>query len=121
MEQNKRSVILLVSWIIGLAYAVYLVSYFSGSIAGASDAAEAIGTGIATALVMPHMIVVALAVLFNILGWACRLRWSALTGAILYAVAMVLFPLYALFVLVEMILSFVGFAKMKKRDLPAAK
>ena len=40
-------------------------------------------------------------------------RGFALTGAILYAVAMVMFPFYFFFVVVQMILSFVGFAKLK--------
>ncbi len=48
------------------------------------------------------------------LGWALSSRGFALTGAILYAVAAVLFPLYAMFVLIQMILSFIGFAILKK-------
>ena len=38
----------------------------------------------------------------------------ALVGAILYAVTLVLFIPYFMFVIVEMILSFVGFAQLKK-------
>jgi hypothetical protein len=41
-------------------------------------------------------------------------RGFALTGAILYAVSMVLFIPYFFFVLVQTILSFIGFAKLKK-------
>jgi len=41
-------------------------------------------------------------------------RGFALTGAILYTVALILFPMYFMFVIIEMILSYVGFAKMKK-------
>ena len=63
---------------------------------------------------MPHMICAVLAAIFNVLGWTMSSRGFALTGAILYAVAAVLFPLYAMFVLIQMILSFVGFAKLKK-------
>ena len=39
----------------------------------------------------------------------------ALTAGILYAVAMVLFPVYFFFVIVQMILCFVAFAKMRKQ------
>ena len=63
---------------------------------------------------MPHMICAVLAAIFNVLGWAQNHRGFALTGAILYAVAAAVFPLYAMFTLVQMILSFVGFAKLKK-------
>ena len=54
-----------------------------------------------------------LAVIFNILGWAMNKRGFALTGAILYTVALVLMPLYFMFVIIQMILSYVGFAKLK--------
>ena len=40
-------------------------------------------------------------------------RGFALTGAILYTVALVLMPLYFMFVIIQMILSYVGFAKLK--------
>jgi hypothetical protein len=60
------------------------------------------------------MLCTILAVIFNIIGWALNARWSALVGAILYAVAIVVFIMYAPFIIIQMILSFVGFAKMKK-------
>lgn len=37
-----------------------------------------------------------------------------MAGAILYAVAMILFPPYFMFVLLEVIFSFIGFARLKK-------
>ena len=117
--KTKKSKCLLVSWILGAAYVLYLFTYFFGANANTSDSAEAIGAGLATALVTPHLIAVLLAVIFNILGWAMCKRGFALTGAILYAVSMVLFPMYFFFVIVQMILSFVGFAKLKK-PRPAA-
>ena len=49
-----------------------------------------------------------------ILGWAMNKRGFALTGAILYTVALVLFPVYFMFVIVQMVLSYVGFATLKK-------
>lgn len=117
--KTKKSKCLLVSWLLGAAYVLYLCTYFFGANANTSDSAEAIGAGLATALVTPHLIAVLLAVIFNILGWAMCKRGFALTGAILYAVSMVLFPMYFFFVIVQMILSFVGFAKLKK-PRPAA-
>lgn len=114
---QKKSVLLLISAILGVLYAIYIVVYFAGAGAGAKSAAEAVGIGIASALVMPHMICAILAAIFNVLGWALSKRGFALTGAILYAVAAVLFPIYALFVLVQMILSFIGFAKLKKANI----
>ena len=107
-----KSKLLLVSFIIGLAYLVYLIVYF-GSLNGETSS-EQIGQALATAMVMPHIILVGLAVIFNGLGCFLNKRGFALTGAILYAVAMIVFIPYFMFVIIEMILSFVGFAKMKK-------
>lgn len=117
--KEKKSKLLLVSWIIGVLYVVYLFWYMSsaGSAAG-TDSAEALGTAIGLALIVPHLVFVVLAVIFNILGWAMNKRGFTLTGGILYAVSILMMPLYFMFVIIEMILSFVGFAKMKK---PASK
>lgn len=112
--KKKRSVLLLVSAILGVLYIIYSISYWTGANSGNSDAATALGAGIATALVMPHLVCSGLATLFNILGWAMNHRAFALVGGILYAVAMVLFPMYFVFVVVQVVLSFVGFAKLKK-------
>lgn len=112
-HEKKKSVLLLISAILGVLYAIYSVTYWMGASAGTSGA-EAIGAGIATVLTMPHTICAVLAAIFNVLGWAMSSRGFALTGAILYAVAAFLFPVYAVFVLAQMILSFVGFAKLKK-------
>ena len=65
---------------------------------------------------MPHLICTLIAVIFNALGLFLNKRGFALTGAILYSVAMVLFLAYFMFVIIEMILSYVGFAMMKKKE-----
>ena len=112
---KKKNVLLLISAILGILYAVYIVVYFmSGS--DSASTAEAIGAGTAAIIVMPHMICATLAAIFNTLGWSMNSRGFALTGAILYSVAAVLFPLYALFVVIQIVLSFVGFAQLKKNQ-----
>lgn len=114
-ERKEKSVLLLISAILGGLYAIYSIVYWLGAASGTSGAA-AVGVGIVTVMVMPHVICAVLAAIFNILGWSMSSRGFALTGAILYAVAAVLFPLYAMFVIIQMILSFIGFAKLKKHD-----
>lgn len=113
MKKQKLSKCLLISLIIGAAYLIYSISYWTGTAGSGATSAEQVGSGIATVLVMPHLVFTVLAVIFNALGLFMRKRGFALTGAILYTVALVLFPVYFMFVIVEMILSYVGFAKMK--------
>ena len=115
MEKKKLSKTLLVSLIIGVLYLIYSAWYWSGAAGSGTNTAEQIGAGLATVLVMPHLVMTALAVIFNALGLFMRKRGFALTGAILYTVALVLFPAYFMFVIVEMILSYVEFAKMKNK------
>ncbi len=112
----KKSKLLLAAAILGTLYIVYLISYFAGGIAS-SDGAEALGAGIATALVMPHMLFVGLAVIFNWIGWALNVRWGALTAGILYAVSILMMFIYAMFVVLQMIFCFVAFAKMKNKKV----
>ena len=73
-----------------------------------------IGAAIAASFVTPHIICAVLAAIFNFFGFLKNSRSYTLTAAILYAVAAVLFRLYAIFVIVQMILSFIGYARMKK-------
>ena len=109
----KRSKLLLASAIIGTAYLIYLITYFIGGMA-TSDGVEALGVGLASLVVTPHMVCVLLAIVFNWLGWVLKLRWAALVAGIMYAVSILFMFFYALFVLLEMIFCFVAFGKMKK-------
>ena len=61
---------------------------------------------------------VALAVVFNAIGLFTNKAGFALTAGILYAVGMVLFPPYFMFVIVEAVLCFVAFALMRKETEP---
>ena len=114
MKKQKLSKLLLVSFIIGILYLGYSAAYWTGAITTSGEPAEQVGGALATAIVAPHLIATTFAVLFNCLGLFMRSRGFALAGAILYTVAIVLFPMYFMFVTIEAILSYIGFAKMKK-------
>lgn len=90
MEKQKLSKTLLIALILGVAYAIYSIVYWSGAVSG-GDSAEQVGGAIAATLVTPHLICTFIAVLFNALGLFMRKRGFALTGAILYTVAYVTF------------------------------
>lgn len=114
----KRNKLLLVALILGVAYVVYSLWYWFGGGAAASagaDSASQVGAGLATMLVTPHLVLTVVAVAFNALAYFMGKRAFALVAGILYAVAMVLFLAYFFFVLAQMILCFVAYAKMPKK------
>lgn len=113
-NKKKLNKLLLISFILGALYAVYSISYWSGSMSS-SDSAEALGGAIALTLVMPHLICSILGSVFNGIALFLNKRWSALVGAICYTVAMAAFPIYFFFVIVQAILSYIAFAKMKNK------
>ena len=110
--KKKRSKLALISWVLSLLYLIYLISHFLGGV-GSTTGAEQVGAAIATALIFPHMLAVGIGLLFNMLGYFLHNRIFVLVGAILYSVSILLFMMYFMFVIVQMILSYIAFAKMK--------
>lgn len=104
----------MVSAILGTLYMAYIIYYSVSAFSAPTDAATAVGTGLGIALITPHIICVILAVIFNWIGWSGSVRWSALVGGILYSVSALLMLIYLPFVLLQLILSFVGYANLKK-------
>lgn len=115
--KTKRSVLALLALILSAAYVLYLFTYFIGGVSAAQDSAEQLGAAIATTLVMPHFIVTLVGVIFNVLGYLMKNRGFILVGAILYAVAMFLFIPYFMFLVIQTILLFVAYARMKKGEV----
>ena len=111
---RKRSIALWIATILATAYSAYLIAYFTDLNSSADGTAEAIGGAIATALVMPHMIMFVLGAIFGWLGVCLKASWAALVAAILYAVGTVLFLAYFMFGAPILIVGFVGYAKQKK-------
>ncbi len=110
---KKRSKMLFVATALATIYAVYLISYFFGATA-AAEGAEAIGGAIATALVMPHMIMFFIGAIFGWLGYFIKASWAALVAAILYSVGTLFFLAYFMFGVPLLVLGFVGYSKQKK-------
>ncbi len=109
---KNRSKALFVAALLATIYVIYLVFYFGGAITS-DDSVEAIGGAIATALVMPHMIITGLGAVFSWIGFGSRKTWAALVGAILYCVGGLLFLIYIMFSIPLIILGFVGYSKQK--------
>jgi hypothetical protein len=111
---NSRSKAAFFATLIAVAYGIYAIVYWVDSNSSTTDSAEAIGAGIATLLVLPHLLITWLGIIFGIIGFFTRKTGFQLTAAILYAVGAVLFILYALFLVPSIVLGFVGYSVQKK-------
>ncbi|WP_434305058.1 benzylsuccinate synthase [Clostridium botulinum] len=109
---KKRSKAFFTSIILATIYLIYIISYFYG-ILGDGDTAEQIGSGLAAALVTPHIVVLAISVMFGWLAFGLSSSGFALTASILCTVAGVMFIPYIFFVIPSIILGFVGYANQK--------
>ncbi len=109
---KKRSKAFFTGLILASIYLIYVISYFYG-ILGKGDTAEQIGSGIATALVTPHIVILAIGVMFGWLAFGLSSSGFALTASIFYTVAGVMFIPYIFFVIPSIILGFVGYANQK--------
>lgn len=93
--------------ILTVLYAGYLLVYFSD--VGSSS----IGGALASALVAPHMLCAAIAAVFSFVGFFGKKRWAMLTSGILMVAAAVLFTTYAPMVIIQAVLFFISYARMK--------
>ena len=73
---------------------MYSLVYWSGANAGSGTSSEQLGAAVATAMVMPHLVLVALSVVFNALATFLKKSAFALTAGILYALHPVLLLRY---------------------------
>lgn len=113
-KKEKKNILLIISSILTIIYLVLSLTSVVKIGMNISSDMETAAMGIATILVFPHYFLTFLALIFNVLGIFTRKKGFVLTGAILYTVAMVSFPIYFFFVVTQMILSYIGYAQMKK-------
>jgi len=114
---KKRSVALLISAISGLLVCAFLIYSFigMGKEALTSDSSsELIGSSFAIITMIPQLVCALIALLFNIVSWAINSRPFALTSGILYSVTAILNLFNAVFFIIPIVFSFIGYAKLKK-------
>lgn len=123
VEKRKRSITLLISLVLGALFFIVLVSgtfsradsTLSRTANSMNDVGFQLGTMIGAALMIPQMVVTGIAVILNGVGWGIGSRGFSLSAAILYCVAAVLMIINAPFLLPSIVLSFVGYSKLKKQ------
>jgi heme/copper-type cytochrome/quinol oxidase subunit 2 len=92
---------------------LYIVGYFLGAV-GSTDGAEQVGSAIATMIILPHLVLLVLAVIFNWVGFFLNAKWAAITTGVLYSVSGVVFLMYIVFEIPMIVLSFVSIGKIAK-------
>lgn len=125
--KRKRSILCLLALILTGAYLIYSLMVHMGTAAevsstmqsanSAESAGAKLGAALAFHILAPHYIMTGLGFLFNLFAYIMAHRGFTLVSAILYAVAMVVFPLYFMFLLIQTIFMFIAYARMK--PLPA--
>lgn len=113
---NNRSKSLFIGTVLAIAYTVYIISYFASTAATSADGSDAaaVGTGIAMLLVLPHITFLFVGTIFGVIAFFSRKAGFALTAAIIWAAAALIFILYALFLIPSIVLGFVGYSAQKK-------
>lgn len=112
---QKKSVLLITSAVIATLYTIYLIYYFTSGLTDSSGT-EALGGAIAGMMMTPHLIATAVAALLNWIAALMNKQGLALAAVILYVVAACAFFLYALFLLPSIILTFIGYLRMRKAN-----
>lgn len=111
-----RSKILFIANTLATIYTIYLIQNFVGGTLSASGM-EAVGAGLATALVTPHMLMFLIGAVFGWIGFLAKKTWGALVAAILYSAGTIFFLFYAMFGVPILVLGFIGYSKQKKLNL----
>lgn len=109
----KKSKSLLISSILGTLYLFFLIYNFIGNILNFDTFTNAIVTSILAFLIIPHIFLLILALIFNIIGFVANLRWCALVSGIFYCISILAMPLLFIFLIPSIAFSFHAFSKMR--------
>lgn len=111
----KKSKLSLVAMIIGIIVAVWEIVEMQGFFS-TSDGAALIGVSIAAQMIIPSIVCLAIGVILNIIGWLMVNKTLTLTSAILYTLAVVVFPAWGFVAIPSAILQFVAFGMLRKQS-----
>lgn len=114
--------LLLISAIISTTWLIVSFCIIRGALSaapvGASEAEQLgyqFGTAMAAAMLVPFLVITAIGAIFNWCAWGTGKKGLALTAGILFSVSLICGFTYALGVIPCVVLSFVGYARLKKQ------
>lgn len=110
---KKKSKLSLIAMILGILAAMLMIGVLFGSSNPSASQAERIGQGIGQMIVLPSVICMVVAVIFNVLGYFMVSRPLTLVSAIFYTLSLILMPLWGFLGIPSLILQFVSYSKLK--------
>jgi len=110
---KQRSMMLFITMILGIAYAVFILFSFKEL---SDQAAEEDNIFIAffAIFLIPHIVVTLLATLLIVCSFIFKNPTLALVSSIFYLLAAVLFVIYGIFLIPVVILGFIAYARQKR-------
>lgn len=120
--RRAKDKMLLISAVISTVWLIISFCIIRGALSaapvGASEAEQLgyqIGTAMAAAMLVPFLVITAIGAIFNWCAWGTGKKGLALTAGILFSVSLIFGFSYALGVIPCVVLSFVGYARLKKK------
>ncbi len=104
-----------VSLILSTLYIIYAWVMIMSSTLDVNSSAEAVGTGLAFMIILPHLIVATIGLIFHILGARGEKRGFIITAGVLYSVAIALCLFWAFLLIPGMITTWVSLKKIEKK------
>lgn len=112
MRLNRQ--LLLMSAGLGTLYLTYLACHFMGI--GTLTPTEKLARELVFAMVLPHMLCMGTAIVFNWIGWVLHAPWAALAAGLLYGASALFAMIYAPCVVIELSLCIIGYVRMKQQN-----
>ncbi|NLB60822.1 MAG: hypothetical protein GX802_00070 [Clostridiales bacterium] len=112
---NRRIVLpLMISAVLGIVYTILILLFYGKTIFGAGTALSLIVGALAATFAAPHIVVVAIAAVFNTIAVISSSKTFALVAAILYCLGAILFIFFSIFILPSIVLCFIGYDRLNK-------
>lgn len=117
MIKNKN-VCLIISVVIAILWMCLSIYTMCDASAGlnSKDSAEAIGTGLGMALLMPYLIISSIGAILHTIGGFTYIKGLVLAGLIVECVGLLLGITWGFGYIAAIVLGFIGFAKMTKNN-----
>lgn len=118
MIKNKNvcliiSVVIAILW---MCFSIYAMCDVSAGL-NSKDSAEAIGTGLGMALLMPYLIISSIGAILHTIGGFTYIKGLVLAGLIVECVGLFLGITWGFGYIAAIVLGFIGFAKMTKNNV----